>query len=108
MSDLQQQLNQILSDPDALRQVQSLGQKLGLNAPPPAAPVETKEQSGELAQVVSRLAPLMSRTADDDTAALLNALRPFLSGERARRLDQAQRMLKLIRMIPLIKDSGLF
>lgn len=108
MSDLQQQLNQILSDPDALRQVQSLGQKLGLNAAPPAAPAEPPQQNGELAQALTRLAPLMSRTSDDDTTALLNALRPFLSGERVRRLDQAQRMLRLIRMIPLIKDSGLF
>ena len=55
------------------------------------------------------LAPIMSSASpDSETAALLNALRPFLSAEKAHRLDQAQRIMKLIKLIPLIKDSGLF
>ena len=55
------------------------------------------------------LAPLMSSySVDDEVSRLLNALRPFLGEEKLRRLDQAQRLMKLIKVIPLLKDSGLF
>ena len=51
---------------------------------------------------------MSSYSADDEVSRLLNALRPFLGEEKLRRLDQAQRLMKLIKVIPLIKDSGLF
>jgi hypothetical protein len=59
--------------------------------------------------MMTALAPLMSSySAEDETSALLKALRPFLSEEKSKRLDQAQRMIKLLRLIPLLKESGLF
>ena len=54
------------------------------------------------------LAPLMgSFSADDDVSRLFQALKPFLGEEKQRKLEQAQRLMKLIKVIPLIKDSGL-
>ena len=112
MPDMQEQINKILSDPEAMRQVQSLGEQLGLNTaavksepkPPPVSPV-----SPEITGMMSTLAPLMSASApDSQTAALLNALRPFLSPERAQKLDRAQKIIGLIRVIPLIRKSGIF
>ena len=47
-------------------------------------------------------------SADDEVSRLLEALRPFLGEEKRRRLDQAARLMRLIKVIPLIKDSGLF
>lgn len=116
MPDMQEQINKILSNPEALRQVQSLGEQLGLNVnpapqpPKPAPPAPAAPSQGsDLARVMGTLAPIMSSASpDSETAALLNALRPFLSAEKAHRLDQAQRIMKLIKLIPLIKDSGLF
>lgn len=114
MSDIQDQINQILNNPEAMRQVQSLGAKLGLDASSsapsmPAAPPAPSADSGDLTRALGALAPLMGRVSkNDETAVLLNALRPFLSEERAQRLDQAQRLMKLMKLIPLIKDSGLF
>ena len=112
MSDLQDALQKIMSDPEAMRQVQSLGQQLGLSdaAPAPAPPKpEPPSGGGEMMAALTKLAPLMRTTPqNDETTALLNALRPFLSGEKAQRLQQAQKLVRLIRLIPLIKDSGLF
>lgn len=111
MSELQDTLNQIMSNPEAMRQVQSLGEQLGLsgNAVKPAAAPPEPPQSNEMMSALTKLAPLMNTVgANDETTALLNALQPFLSGEKRERLKQAQRLLRLIRMIPLIKDSGLF
>ena len=113
MSEIQDTINQILSNPEAMRQVQSLGEQLGLStnsAPQPAPqpqPVSPPHQN-EMLGAMTSLAPLMSSfTANDEVSNLLNALRPFLGEEKLRRLDQAQRLMKLIKVIPLIKDSGL-
>lgn len=104
MSEMQDALNQILSNPEAMKQVQSIGEQLGLGKPAPKP-----EPKNEMIGAMQSLAPLMSSySADDEVSRLLNALRPFLGEEKLRRLDQAQRLMKLIKVIPLLKDSGLF
>ncbi len=128
MPDIQDKLNQILSNPEALKQVQSLGEQLGLSAnqktnekakenastvtapaPAPSLPQISNAFSPDMLNAVTRLAPLMnSFKGDDDTTRLLHSLRPFLSLERQTKLDKAEKMLKLIRLMPLLKDNGLF
>ena len=39
--------------------------------------------------------------------ALLLALRPLLGERRRQRVDEAAKMLKLARMLPLLKDTGI-
>ena len=102
MSEMQDAINQILSDPEAMKQVQSLGEQLGLSKPQP-------KPEPEGLGALTKLAPLMnSFSADDEVSRLFEALRPFLGEEKRRRLDQAARLMRLIKVIPLIKDSGLF
>ncbi len=73
MSELQDTLQKIMSDPEAMRQVQSLGKQLGLGestpAPPPA-PVQSPV-SGDMMAAFSKLAPLMNaaKPSDETTAA---------------------------------------
>ena len=110
MSELQDTINQIMRDPEAMRQVQSLGEKLGLSGKPapPAAP-SAPSGNAEMMTALSKLAPLMSSAApNDETTALLNALKPFLSGEKLQRLQSAGRLIRLVRMIPLLRESGMF
>ncbi len=114
MSDIQDKINQILSNPEALKQVQSLGEQLGLSQKetppklPEKAPV-TQNISEDMLQTITHLAPIMqSMKTDDDTTRLLNSLRPFLGADKQHRLDQAERMLKLLKILPLLKDNGLF
>lgn len=112
MSDIQDKINQILSNPEALKQVQSLGEQLGLSKPEPpkpAAPAKPDFMNDDMLRTITRLAPVMkSVKSDDDTTHLLNSLRPFLSPEKQRKLDQAEKMIKFIRIIPMLKDNGLF
>ncbi len=117
MSDIQDKLNQILSNPDALKQVQSLGEQLGLtsqqpaNSPPPKPKPDNplSSISPDMLGAVTKLAPLMnSFRGDDDTTRLLHSLRPFLCAERQEKLDKAEKMLKMLRMLPLLKENGLF
>ena len=148
MDNLNEQINQILSDPQSMQQLQSMASALGLGnnqqqaAPPPvpAAPaaggIDTSALMGmlntlggagpaaappapaqpalggvtpELLQTVSRLAPLLSQVnREDDSTRLLQALRPLLSERRQRKLDEAVKILQMMRLMPLLKDSGLF
>lgn len=122
MPDLQEQLNQILSNPEALKQVQSLGEQLGLggnNTPPksadPEPPPKPKNSlqnnmmSGDMLKMLSKIAPLMSSFKnDDETTVLLHSLRPFLSPERQEKLEKAEKMLKVLKLLPLIRENGLF
>lgn len=112
MSEIQDKINQILSNPEALKQVQSLGEQLGLSKPePPKAPTNPKPDfmNDDMLRTITRLAPMMkSVKGDDETTRLLNALRPFLSEEKRQKLDQAEKMMKFIKIIPMLKENGLF
>lgn len=111
MSELQDTLNKIISDPEAVSRLQSLGKQLGLGSGAASAPVSAPQSTSDagMMSALGKLAPLMSAARpDDETTALLNALRPFLSAEKLERLNSAQRLISLIRVIPLLKDSGLF
>ena len=111
MSELEDKLNQILSDPEALKQVQSLGEQLGLSQTPPEPPKlppSSVPVSDDMLGTVTRLAPLMqSFKSDDDTTRLLNALKPFLSEDNRQKLDRAEKLIKLVRMIPMLRESGI-
>lgn len=114
MSDIQDKINQILSNPEALKQVQSLGAQLGLAQKEPVQPPPTQKISSEflnddMLKIFTKVAPLMqSFKSEDDTTHLLNALRPFLCEERREKLDKAEKMLKILKVLPLLKDNGLF
>ena len=56
-----------------------------------------------------KLAPLLSSVSrEDDSTRLLRALRPLLSDSRRRRVDEALKILQMMRMLPLLKESGIF
>lgn len=58
---------------------------------------------------ITKLIPLMSSmNRDDDDTVLLKALRPYLHGDREKRLDEAIKILRFMKVMPLLKDKGLF
>lgn len=116
MEELSQQLNQILSDPQSMRQMQEMIGSLGLggnqNAAQVAPPAPQPAPTGitpEALQILTRLAPLFQQSRqEDDSIRLLRALRPLLGPARQQKLDEAIRILQMMRLLPLLKDSGLF
>ena len=113
MENIQEKIAEIMADPEALSQVQSLGKMLGLGSEEPSAPAPESEItngfSGEALGAVTKLMPLLSMAnQEDDTSRLLAALRPFLSEEKCRKLDSAKRMLKIMKLLPALKEGGLF
>lgn len=68
---------------------------------------QAQNQNQEALAMVTRLAPLLGRiNQEDDSTRLLRALRPLLSEERRRKIDEAIKILQLMRLLPLLKDMG--
>lgn len=101
-----------MNDPDAMEQIKALGSMMGLTGdkpkpePPPAAGLSAPD--GEMAGMMMKLMPLLgSMNEENDSTRLLYALRPFLSEKRRARVDQAARMLSLMRVLPMLKTLGI-
>ena len=148
MADLQEQLQAILGDPEAMGQITAIAQALTGGAPssppsPPAdepsppdgfVPVDSPPPSSQqeptppdLSALVSSLGggnggidPRLIQIAlrvyeeysaqDDEKAALLNALRPFLRPERQEKLEKAEKIARLSRVVrvalQLLREEG--
>ena len=106
MGDFEEKLNAILSSPDAMAQVMSIAQSLGLNntdgdeapcpqqdtPPPQSAPFPDPS-------LLTHLLPLLQNKGETDTDAhhqLLSALEPFLQKERREKLKKALRAARLL------------
>ncbi len=96
-------------DPSAL---EGLLGTLGGSSPQPAASTGGNLTGGltpELLQTVTRLAPLLGQVnREDDSTRLLRALRPLLGEARQKKLDEAIKILQMMRLLPLLKESGVF
>lgn len=117
-------LTPLLSDPETMNSLRQAAEQMGLGGllpdgeeihkpetvshkpeDPPQLPLSGL--SPELLSTVGRLMPLLSAPKEDNTTRLLDALRPFLSQPRAKRLDEAERLLSLTRVLSILKESKL-
>ncbi len=135
--DVTSRISQILGDPASMEKLRSLAAMFGDGSGQPAqsaapqppqspqqrqspqpqpqrqpAPAQQQNRAPmdpELMRSVMKLAPLFSNMhREDDSTRLLRALRPFLGEPRRRKLDEAVRLMQLIRMVPILKSGGLF
>ncbi len=118
MDDLNDKLARLLADPDSMTKIRAAMTALGgeneaaenSQLPPPAPSPEPSTPSGlSDLSMLTKLAPLMGAFGkDDDDTRLLQALRPYLHGEREQRLDETMRMLRLTKLLPLLQEQGIF
>ena len=107
MDDLSEKLEKLLSSPEGMAKIQSLmGALTGTAEAPPAPP--SPERSAPDLQTLTKLLPLLSGVGqDNEDTRLLQALRPYLHGSRADRLEDTVRLLKMARLIPLLQEQGI-
>ena len=122
MSEWEEKLNTLLSDPDAMAQVMNMAQNLsqqmgqsGGSAPPPppavgaAGPAPQGDPMGDLSSLlggidpgmIAKLLPVLSqlnRPESGETAAFLRALRPFLKPERQDKVERAAQLARFIHL----------
>ena len=69
---------------------------------------QQKTDSDTVSQLMA-LAPMLGKLRqEDETTRLLDAMRPFLSEERQHKLDKAKRLIKVLRLMPLVRELPLF
>ena len=132
MSEWEEKLNTLLSDPDAMAQVMSMAQNLsqqlgakdgdpaappggdaadsGASGPGSSAPPDLSSLLGSLdPAAIRKLTPLLSqlnRPESGETAAFLRAMRPFLKPERQEKIDRAAQLARLIYLAKTFLLSG--
>lgn len=113
--DLSALVNSALSDPQTFEQIKGLAESMGLgDALNELAPQSAAAQSSppdfqpSMLQGIGEMMPLLSKFGrEDDSTRLLNALRPFLGEERRAKLDEASKLLMIMKVINLVREEKL-
>lgn len=97
MSELDEKLNSILSNPQMMQQIMSLAQSLNSSGgAQPEAPAQPVQQQGLNPSMLNRVSSLMQRgTIDKDQQSLLKALTPYLSRNKLLKLERAMHAAKM-------------
>lgn len=106
MSELDDKLNSILSNPAMMQQIMALAQTLNQSdsqqqkpnpAPPPQQPAESPVNEPSLnPNLLSKVATLMQRgSIDKNQESLLRALSPYLSKQKLQKLERAMHAAKM-------------
>ena len=115
MDDLMGMMQELLSDPESMKQIQELTQMLqsesgGSEDSAQSAQAETQGEQAEGFDfgMLFKLQQLMQATAGEDKdAELLLALKPHLKEERQKKVDKAVKILKLLSIWSVLRDSGM-
>lgn len=123
MEDLNEKLTRLLSSPEGMQKIQSAMAALGggLGEPSPAvATADTPSLSPPIPGTVpspsalgvdtaalQKILPLLGQMGQEtEDTRLLTALRPYLHGQRAERLEESMRLLQLMKLLPLLSEGG--
>ena len=111
MEDLNEKLTRLLSSPEGMEKIQSMMSSLGGALPqeeaPPPPPMPPPAAGGIDMAALSKVLPLLGQmNQENEDTRLLAALRPYLHGQRAERLEESMRLLKLMKLLPLLTEGG--
>ncbi len=117
MDDISQKLAELLNDPDSMNMVRKMAENIldeNKKSENTSQPADIGSLFGNMdidPIQIGKIMSLMSRLKsdnDDSRSKLLLALKPHLSAPRREKVDTAIKMLKLIDLLPLLKESGIF
>lgn len=97
MDDFESKLGQILGNPEMMGKIMAMAQSFGSQETPPEPPPPPEDSGPEIDfATIQKLTGLIGKArVDSDQKALLEALSPFISGERIHKLEKAMRAAKL-------------
>ncbi len=105
MDDLSEKLDRLLGSEDGMKRIEELMGTLGAGVPAPSPSPSPAPSALPDMGMLFKLLPLITElSAADENAALLQALRPHLTDERQKKLDEAGQLLKLAKLLPLLGE----
>ncbi len=114
MSEMEEKLGSILSNPQMMQQIMSMAQAMSQSPPPessreeaPAPPPPSQGLDLGALQKLSGLTGLTRQAGvDQNQQALLRALSPYISRDRIQKLERAMRAAKMARMASAFLNAG--
>lgn len=107
MSEMEEKLSSVLSNPQMMQQIMSMAQSLGQSSPQPQSPPPVQDSPQMDMAVVQKLAGLAGQSGiDQQQRALLQALHPYLSHNRVNKLEKAMRAAKMARLASGFLNQG--
>ncbi len=112
MDELSQKLSELLNDPDSMERVKKMAENiLGESQQPSAEPSFNADIGSilgvdDLQSIISVISHLKN-SGNDPRTQLLTALKPHLSEPRRDKVDTAIKILKVLELLPLMKESGI-
>lgn len=106
MDEINDKLSKILNDPESMEKVRQMAESiLGEDE---SATDDTPLPDMDPA-IISKIAGIIQKlnTGGDTRSALLLALKPLVSKRRQKKVDTAIKLLRLIDILPYLKDSGI-
>lgn len=113
MDDLSEKLASVLNDPESMERVRKMAENiLGDNSSPQPQNTSVSDISSVLGanemQSIIKIVSQLKNTGNDPRAQLLNALKPHLSEPKREKVDTAIKILKVIEILPFLRESGIF
>lgn len=128
--DLMNKLNEVLNDEESMKQIKELASMLGSgdssdNTNPPfdiskilgGDPQDTPRNDNnntassspdiDIGKIMQLKGMVEASGKNDKNVALLLALKPLLKEEKQAKVDQVIKILRLLSMLPVLKESGL-
>ncbi len=116
MSDLEAALSSILGSNEGIEQIKSVASMLGMD---PNETVENlkgvskkeeekKSDFGIDLNMLLKLKGLLNSADNSNETQLLDALKPYLSEGRVKKVEEAKKIMKLLDLLPLISQLGIF
>lgn len=124
MEDLAAMITQFLNSEEGMAQLGAVSKALGIDIPQSepqnnapqgfAMPNFQNAASSQAAPQIDINTLMMMQRAismmgqEDKNTELLRALKPHFSPERAKKVDDAIKLIRLIRLLPIAKEMGIF
>ena len=110
MDDINSKISELLSDPQGMEKIQKMAESLfgDKSEVKPESPVESgisQIPDIDMSSIIKAI-NLLKNNNQDKRSELLIALKPHLSTERQKRVDTALKLLKIISIIPFLKEQG--
>lgn len=109
MDDLNQKLASVLNDPESMNRIKEMAESiLSKNEKTQDDDDSTfgNLDGAELSRIMSIVSKLNQKN-DDTRTSLLSALKPHLSEPKREKVDTAIKILRLLDLLPLLKESGI-
>ena len=113
MDDISQKLAGLLNDPETMNRVRQMAENIQGGEQAEAKPQQSSFENlggmlgaDEMQSIISIIGKL-NQSGGDTRTQLLTALKPHLSEPRREKVDTAIKILRLLELLPVLKESGI-